>query len=52
MANLTKLVFIALKNSGRNYLSSVLDAEIHLDIMGLGDTIKEEIKASKKIVHE
>ena len=48
MANLTKLEFTALQSSGRNYLSWVLDAEIHLDAMGLGDTIKEENKASNQ----
>ena len=48
MVNLTKLEFTALQSSGRNYLSWVLDAEIHLDAMGLGDTIKEENKASNQ----
>ncbi|KAK4732119.1 hypothetical protein R3W88_025107 [Solanum pinnatisectum] len=48
MANLTKLEFVALHSSGKNYLSWVLDAEIHLDAMGLGDTIKTENKASKQ----
>ncbi|XP_015060214.1 uncharacterized protein LOC107006081 [Solanum pennellii] len=48
MANLTKLEFTALQSLGRNYLSWVLDAEIHLDAMGLGDTIKEENKASNQ----
>ncbi|KAK4714478.1 hypothetical protein R3W88_020385 [Solanum pinnatisectum] len=48
MANLTKLEFVALHSSGKNYLSWVLDAEIHLDAMGLGDTIKIENKASKQ----
>ncbi|XP_015087051.1 uncharacterized protein LOC107030196 [Solanum pennellii] len=48
MANLTKLEFTALQSSGRNYLSWVLDAEIHLDAMGLGDNIKEENKASNQ----
>nr|XP_025884576.1 uncharacterized protein LOC112940520 [Solanum lycopersicum] len=48
MVNLTKLKFTALQSSGRNYLSWVLDAEIHLDTMGLGDTIKEENKASNQ----
>nr|XP_004248599.1 uncharacterized protein LOC101264379 [Solanum lycopersicum] len=48
MANLIALDFIALQSSGRNYLSWVLDAEIHLDAMGLGDTINEENKASNK----
>jgi len=46
MANLTKLEFIALDISGKNYLSWVLDAEIHLSAMNLGDTIKEENQAS------
>nr|XP_025888384.1 uncharacterized protein LOC112942049 [Solanum lycopersicum] len=48
MANLTKLEFTALQSSGRNYLSWVLDAEIHLDAMGLENTIKEENKASNQ----
>ncbi|KAK4713506.1 hypothetical protein R3W88_019413 [Solanum pinnatisectum] len=48
MANLTKLEFMALHSLGKNYLSWVLDAKIHLDAMGLGDTIKEENKASKQ----
>ena len=41
MSNLTKLEFVALDISGKNYLSWILDAEIHLDAMNLGDTIKE-----------
>ena len=41
MANLTKLEFVALDIIGKNYLSWILDTEIHLDAMGLGDTIKE-----------
>ena len=46
MANLTKLDFAALNLSGNNYLSWVLDMEIHLDAMGLGDTIIEGNSAS------
>ncbi|KAJ3692124.1 hypothetical protein LUZ60_012474 [Juncus effusus] len=46
MANLTKLEFVALDISGNNYLSWILDAKIHLDAMGLGDTIKAGNKAS------
>ncbi|KAJ3692102.1 hypothetical protein LUZ60_012452 [Juncus effusus] len=46
MTNLTKLEFVALDISGNNYLSWILDAEIHLDAMGLGDTIKARNKAS------
>ena len=42
MSNLTKLEFVALDLSGKNYLSWVLNVEIHLNAMGLRDTIKEE----------
>ncbi|KAK9704952.1 hypothetical protein RND81_07G022600 [Saponaria officinalis] len=41
MSNLAKLDFVALNISGSNYLPWVLDAEIHLDANGLGETIKE-----------
>ncbi|KAK8337432.1 hypothetical protein V6Z12_A09G185000 [Gossypium hirsutum] len=41
MSNLTKLEFVALDITGNSYLSWVLDAEIHLDAKGLGETIKE-----------
>ena len=40
MANLAKLEFLALDIIGKNYLSWVLDAEIHLDAKGLRKTIK------------
>ncbi|XP_059663750.1 uncharacterized protein LOC132309462 [Cornus florida] len=46
MSNLTKLEFVALDISGKNYLSWILDAQIYLDAMGLGDTIKEDNEAS------
>ncbi|KAJ0017082.1 hypothetical protein Pint_12191 [Pistacia integerrima] len=36
MTNLTKLEFVALDITGKNYLSWILDVEIHLDAMGLG----------------
>ncbi|XP_049379837.1 uncharacterized protein LOC125844572 [Solanum stenotomum] len=39
MSNLSKLEFVALDISGNNYLSWVLDAEIHLDAKGFGATI-------------
>ena len=42
MSNMAKLHFDALDISGANYLSWLLDAELHLSSMGLGDTIKEE----------
>ena len=41
MSNLIKLEFVALDISGNNYLSWILDVEIHLDVMNLGTTIKE-----------
>ncbi|CAH9100113.1 unnamed protein product [Cuscuta europaea] len=48
MSNLVKLEFAALDISGKNYLSWVLDAEIHLDAKSLGDTIKIGNTASKE----
>lgn len=48
MANLTKLDFIALDVSGRNYLSWVLDAELHLASNNLGETIKENTGAPEQ----
>ncbi|XP_060190546.1 uncharacterized protein LOC132619758 [Lycium barbarum] len=42
MSNLSKLEFVALDISGKNYLSWVLDAEIHLDTKGLGATITQD----------
>ena len=46
MLNLAKLEFVTLDISGDNYLSWVLDTEIHLNAMNLGDTIKENNDAS------
>ncbi|XP_009630496.1 uncharacterized protein [Nicotiana tomentosiformis] len=46
MSNLSKLEFMALDISWNNYLTWVLDAEIHLDARGLGDIIKEENEVS------
>ncbi|XP_073120267.1 uncharacterized protein [Henckelia pumila] len=48
MSNISKLEFAALDISGKNYLSWILDAEIHLDAMGIGDTIKDENNESPK----
>ena len=42
MLNLTKLEFVALDISEKNYLSWILDAEIHLTAMNLGNTIQEK----------
>ena len=46
MSNLTKFEFVALDISGKNYLFWIFDAEIHLDAMNLGPTIKEGNQAS------
>ena len=43
MSNLTKLEFVALDISDNNYLSLILDVEIHLDASNLE-------KPSKKII--
>ncbi|XP_070054737.1 uncharacterized protein [Nicotiana tomentosiformis] len=48
MSNLSKLEFVALDITEKNYLSWVLDAEIHLDAKGLGNTIIQENKASNQ----
>ena len=42
MSNITKLEFVALDIIERNYLSWILNAKIHLDIMNLIVVIKEE----------
>ena len=41
MSSLTKLEFVILNISGKNYLSWILDAKIYLDVINLGSTIKE-----------
>ena len=41
MTNINKLEFAALDISGKNYLSWILDVEIHLDAMNIGNTIKK-----------
>ena len=41
MSNITKLEFVTFDILGKNYLSWILDAEIHLNAMNLGVTIKE-----------
>ena len=46
MSNITNLEFAALDISGKNYLSWILDDEIHLDAMNLGNTIKRGNTAS------
>ena len=46
MTNINKLEFAALDISGKNYLSWILDVEIHLDAMNIGNTIKKGNTAS------
>ncbi|PIN12038.1 hypothetical protein CDL12_15355 [Handroanthus impetiginosus] len=46
MANLTKFEFVPLDISEKNYLSWVVDVEMHLDAMGLGNTIVEKNEAT------
>ena len=46
MSNLTKLEFVALDISSKNYLSWILDVEIHLEAMALAETIKDDIEES------
>ncbi|XP_059629627.1 uncharacterized protein LOC132272510 [Cornus florida] len=46
MSNLIKLEFVALDISGKNYLSWIMDAQIHLDVIGLEITIQEKNDAS------
>ncbi|XP_056690343.1 uncharacterized protein [Spinacia oleracea] len=48
MSNLIKFEFAALDITGKNYLSWVLDAEIHLDAKDFGETIKEGNKATSQ----
>ena len=48
MSNLTKLEFVALDISGKNYLSWILDVEIHLTSMNLRETIKEGNEESQQ----
>ena len=48
MSNLTKFEFVALDISGKNYLSWILDAEIHLTFLNLGETIKKGNEESQQ----
>ena len=52
MSNLAKLEFVALDILGNNYLSWVLDAEIHLDAMNLEIPLKKEMMHPCKIASE
>ncbi|XP_070039890.1 uncharacterized protein [Nicotiana tomentosiformis] len=46
MTDIMKRKFVVLEISGKNYMTWVLDVEIHLDAKGLGDAIKDKNKAS------
>ena len=46
MSNLTKLKFASLDILGKNYLSWILEVEIHLKAMALADTIKDDNEES------
>ncbi|PIN26939.1 hypothetical protein CDL12_00296 [Handroanthus impetiginosus] len=46
MANLAKFEFVPLDISGKNYLSWVVDAKMHLNAMGLENTIVEKNKTT------
>jgi len=48
--NVIKFEFVTLDISKKNYLYSILNVAIHLDAMGLGDTIKKRNKASKQLI--
>ena len=48
MSSLTKLEFNALAINGWNYLSSQIDAKLHLQSKKLGDTIEKGNKMSPK----
>ncbi|XP_074271489.1 uncharacterized protein LOC141595424 [Silene latifolia] len=48
MSNLTKLEIDALDINGQNYLSWMLDAELHLDAKALSETIKENNTTSNQ----
>ncbi|KAL4632821.1 hypothetical protein ACB092_04G078600 [Castanea dentata] len=46
MSNLTKLEFTTLDISGKNYLSWILDVEIHLEAMAFAEAIKDDNEES------
>ena len=48
MSNLAKIEFSALDVTGKNYMSWILDVEMHLESMGLSKTINEENETSSQ----
>jgi len=51
MPNDAKFEFVTLDSTRKNYLYSILNVEIHLDAIGLGDTIKERNKAFEQLIY-
>jgi len=50
MSNIAKVEFAILDMSGKNYLSWILDVEIHLNAMDMGDAIKERNKVFEQLI--
>ena len=53
MSNLTNsefVEFVTLDITRKNYLYWMWNVEIHLDVVGLDDTIKERNKASEQLI--
>jgi len=48
--NVAKFEFVTLDITRKNYLYWILNVEIRLDVMGLGDTMKEINKASEQLI--
>ncbi|WZY69556.1 hypothetical protein YC2023_001796 [Brassica napus] len=47
MANMEKLQFPALDITGTNYISWVTNVELHLESLGLSETVKKPVKENK-----
>jgi len=50
MSNLVKFKFVTLGVAKNNYLYWILNVEIHLDVMGFGDAMKERNKVCEKLI--
>jgi len=48
--NVAKFRFVTFDITRKNYLYWILNVEIHLDAMGLGDTIRERNKAFEQLI--
>jgi len=51
MSNLANFEFVTLYITRKNYLYWILNVEIYLDAMGLGDAIKEINKAFEQRIY-